>query len=95
MTIRPVLIAAIGLALGTPLISCGEEVRDEPTGVPKSDVRETGGLDPEPEKLGGSESHEFEEEDIEAAGDASRLIEFYCEARVVRGAVRGLPEPCS
>jgi len=71
------LCVALGLAVGL-LGACGDEVRDEPRGAPKSDVRETGGLDPEPEKLDGSESREFERQDIEAALDAGRLIELYC-----------------
>lgn len=38
----------------------------------------TGGVDPTPEKLDGSESREFEPADIERANDASDAIREYC-----------------
>jgi hypothetical protein len=78
---------ALGLAAGLSL-GCGEEVRDERRGAPKSDVRDVGGLDPEPETLDGSESREFEPEDSEAAAHVSRLIELYCEGRHRRLSMR-------
>lgn len=76
---RAGLCFAVGLAVAL-LGACGEEFRDEPKSAPASDARETGVLDPEPEKLDGSESHEFDREDLEAARDAGRLIELYCES---------------
>jgi hypothetical protein len=35
-------------------------------------------LDPTPRKLGGTESHEFEQEDLEAAAAASDAVKEYC-----------------
>jgi len=73
------LCLALGLAVAL-LCACGEEFRDEPRGAPASDAREIGALDPQPEKLNGSESLEFDRKDLEAARDAGRLIELYCES---------------
>jgi hypothetical protein len=41
-----------------------------------------GGVDPTPEKLGGSESQEFEPEDIERANNASDAVKEYCSGAV-------------
>lgn len=76
---RAGLCFALGLAIAV-LGGCGEELRDVPNGAPASDAREIGVLDPEPEKLDGSESLEFEREDLEAARNAGRLVELYCES---------------
>lgn len=37
-----------------------------------------GGLDPTPEKLDGSSSYEFEQDDLERAEDASDAVREYC-----------------
>ena len=37
-----------------------------------------GGIDPRPEKLDGTESLEFEQEDLEAAAEASDAVKAYC-----------------
>lgn len=73
------LICVLGLALVIPFLGCADDAQDQTKGAPKTDVREAGGLDAHPEKLDGSESNEFEPEDIEVAGDAGVLIELYCE----------------
>jgi hypothetical protein len=36
------------------------------------------GLDSTPEKLDGTESHEFEQEDLDAAAGASDAVKAYC-----------------
>ena len=36
------------------------------------------GIDSTPEKLDGTESHEFEQEDIDAAAGASEAVKEYC-----------------
>ena len=46
-------------------------------------------LDPEPEKLDGSESQEFEQEDLDAAEQAGRLVEIYCAGGVSEAQVLG------
>lgn len=61
--------AAIVSALVTVLLSaCGAEEAREPQRV----------IDPEPETLDGSESQEFEEDDIRAAERADLLVDLYC-----------------
>jgi hypothetical protein len=42
----------------------------------------TSGIDSTPEKLDGTESHEFEPEDIEAAAEASDAVKEYCAGAV-------------
>ena len=37
------------------------------------------GVDPTPQRLDGSQSQEFEPDDLEAAVDAGRLVELYCD----------------
>lgn len=46
-------------------------------------------LDPEPEKLDGSESREFEQKDLDAAEGAGRLVEIYCDGGVSEAQVLG------
>lgn len=68
----------VGVALAVALAAgCGE-----------TSSSEGGGLDPTPERQDGSESLEFEPEDLDVAENAGRLVELYCdgagsEARVV------------
>lgn len=40
------------------------------------------GVDSTPQKLDGTESHEFEQEDIDAAADASDAVKEYCDDAV-------------
>ena len=40
------------------------------------------GVDPRPEKLDGTESREFEQEDLDAAAAASDAVKAYCAATV-------------
>ena len=42
----------------------------------------TSDIDTTPTKLDGTESHEFEREDIEAAGEASDAVKKYCAGAV-------------
>jgi hypothetical protein len=53
---------AIGLAMFA-LVGCGSD---------------GAGLDSTPEKLDGTESHEFEQEDLDAAAGASDAVKEYC-----------------
>lgn len=46
-------------------------------------------VDPEPEKKDGSESQRFEPEDIEAAENAHRLVEIYCDGGVSEAQITG------
>jgi hypothetical protein len=39
-------------------------------------------LDPTPEKLDGTQSHEFEQEDLDAAAEASNAVKEYCAGAV-------------
>jgi hypothetical protein len=71
-------VGTVCLALVAVAIGCADQSRDKSKSSPRGDVRESG-PDPEPEKLDGSESHEFEEEDLEAARDAGRLRGLYCK----------------
>lgn len=47
------------------------------------------GLDPDPEKQDGSESQNFEEEDLDAAEEASGLVRAYCDGGVSEAQVTG------
>jgi hypothetical protein len=42
----------------------------------------SGGVDPTPEKLGGTPSQEFEQDDIDRANNASDQVKDYCAGAV-------------
>ncbi len=65
-------VALIALVLG--LAACGE--------MESGSSRDGAGLDPTPEKLDGSSSYEFEQDDIEQAESASPAVQEYCEGAV-------------
>jgi hypothetical protein len=68
--VAPVALVALVLALA----ACGE--------TESGSGREGAGLDPTPEKLDGSSSYEFEQDDIERAESASSEVQEYCEGAV-------------
>ena len=41
-----------------------------------------GGLDPTPEKIDGTQSYEFEQDDLDRAEDASDAVKDYCDGAV-------------
>ena len=67
-SIRRVLPLVVACAL---LVGCAETGSDGGAGG--------GGVDPTPERLDGSPSHEFEGSDIERANEASPEVQAYCE----------------
>jgi hypothetical protein len=67
-----VAVALVALALA--LAACGD--------TESGSRRDGGGLDPTPEKLDGSSSQEFEQDDIEQAESASPEVQEYCEGAV-------------
>lgn len=67
-----VSIALVALALA--LAACGE--------TESGSSRDGAGFDPTPEKLDGSSSYEFEQDDIEQAESASPEVQDYCEGAV-------------
>ena len=65
----------LAVVVGLLLIGCGK-VSDGEAGSP------SGEYDPTPRKLDGSESYEFEHDDIEQAEGASPEVQKYCEGAV-------------
>lgn len=68
--VTPVALVALVLALA----ACGE--------TESGSSREGAALDPTPEKLNGSSSYEFEQDDVEQAESASPEVQEYCQGAV-------------
>jgi hypothetical protein len=66
-------VAAMAVALVVTLSAggCGEDESDGGSSI-----------DPTPEKLDGSSSYEFEQDDLERAESASPVVQAYCEGAV-------------
>ena len=62
------------------LIGCDSYSSEGGSGYSEPPPAESGqaGVDPTPEKLDGSESVEFENEDIDQANSASQAVQDYC-----------------
>ncbi len=70
------VLVLVALCLGLGLSACDSDSDQGGSG------QDAGQLDPTPEKLDGSQSSEFEEEDIERAEGASEAVKDYCSDAV-------------
>jgi hypothetical protein len=72
---------ALGLLIPSLLVGAsllaGCSSPEDGSGYQSSD-----GIDPTPEKIDGSSSYEFEEDDIERAEEAPPSVQAYCEGAV-------------
>ena len=73
----------VGVGVALLLLACGGCAATEDASPPGSSTRSSPGsststTDPTPTKLDGTESHEFEQDDLKRAEDASDAVKEYC-----------------
>lgn len=70
----------VSLLVSLLLIGCADQSGQGDSGYPEPSPAGSGqaGVDPTPERLDGSSSMEFENEDIQQANSASQAVRDYC-----------------